>query len=49
MRLPLKFERSAEYVEAEKLGVRKLQEHEGYPRENDGSWIILDADGIESK
>lgn len=46
VKLPLKFERLPEYVEAERLGVRKLNEWEGYPRENDGSWIITDADGV---
>lgn len=46
MKLPLKFERDQIYKDAEATGLRKLREWEGYPRENDGSWIILDADGV---
>ena len=46
MKLPLKFERNEGFEEQMKILKRPYGEHEGYPRENDGSWIITDADGI---
>ena len=42
---PWKFERRPEYVERARLLGQELQPHEGYFRDNDGSWIILDATG----
>ena len=45
MKLPLSFERNEGYEEQMKILKRPYGEHEGYPRENDGSWIIRDAHG----
>lgn len=46
MKLPLSFERRENFEEQMKLLKRPYAEHEGYIRENDGSWVILDADGV---
>jgi hypothetical protein len=46
MRLPLRFERNRGFEEQMKILKRPYAEHDGYPRENDGTWIILDADGV---
>jgi hypothetical protein len=45
MKLPLAFTRNDGFEEQMKILKRPYGEHEGYPRENDGSWIIKDADG----
>lgn len=42
---PLKFERQDVYEEHAKLTGKALEAHEGYFRENDGSWVIADKDG----
>ena len=46
MKLPLRFERNKGFVELMKILKRAYGEHDGYPRENDGTWIILDAEGV---
>lgn len=45
MKLPLKFERNEGFEEQMRVLNRSYLEHEGYARNNDGSWIIRDADG----
>ena len=45
MKLPLIFERNEGFEEQMKILNRPYAEHEGYPRENDGSWIIRDFNG----
>lgn len=42
--MKLKFERNPDYEENARILKKTLADHEGYPRENDGSWIIQDAD-----
>lgn len=37
---PWEFERESIYLELEKSGGKKLEPHEGYFRDNDGSWIV---------
>ena len=44
--LPLRFGPQEIYLEKAKLFDKVLAEHEGYSRENDGSWIIVDAEGV---
>jgi hypothetical protein len=46
MKLPLKFERNEGFEEQMKTLGRSYGEHEGWPRDNDGSWIITDAEGF---
>lgn len=45
MKLPLRFERREGFEDQMRILKRPYGEHEGYARENDGTWIILDADG----
>lgn len=45
MKLPLSFERNENFEKQMKFLKREYGEHEGYARENDGTWIIRDADG----
>ena len=42
---PWKFERQEIYAQHAKMTGKQLEDHEGYFRENDGSWVIADADG----
>jgi hypothetical protein len=42
---PWKFERMPEYEERVRMLNRPLADHEGYFRDNDGSWIIQDSEG----
>jgi hypothetical protein len=42
---PWKFERMPEYEERAKLLGKPLADHEGYFRDNDGSWVIQDNEG----
>lgn len=46
MKLPLRFERREGFEDQMRILKRQYGEHEGYARENDGTWIILDADGF---
>ena len=41
-----KFEPQEIYLERARLLGKPLAEHEGYYRENDGSWIIADSEGV---
>jgi hypothetical protein len=45
MKTPLKFQRQGIYEEHARLTGKVLAPHEGYIRENNGDWIISDADG----
>jgi hypothetical protein len=44
-KLPLRFERQEIYVESAALTGKELLPHEGYFRDNDGSWSIISATG----
>lgn len=46
MKFPLKFERNRGFEEQMKVLKRPYGDHDGYPRENDGTWIITDAEGV---
>jgi hypothetical protein len=46
VKLPLVFERIENFEQDMKTLKRAYGEHEGYPRENDGSWIIRDSAGL---
>lgn len=43
--LRLKFERLSAYDEHAKITHKMLLPHEGFPRENNGDWVILEANG----
>ena len=45
MKIKLRFQRNSGFEEQMKILKRPYGDHEGYPRENDGTWIITDADG----
>ena len=45
MKFPLSFERNEGFEEQMKILKREYAEHDGYTRENNGDWIIRDADG----
>jgi hypothetical protein len=45
MKLPLSFERIEGFEEQMKTLKRPYAEHQGYARDNNGDWIICDADG----
>lgn len=44
-KLPLRFEPQVCHREMAHLQHRELEAHEGFFRENDGSWIIVDSEG----
>lgn len=43
--MKLKLERNDATVELARLQGRELEDHEGYPRDNNGDWVILWEDG----
>jgi hypothetical protein len=43
---PWKFERPADLEESYRILKKELPDHEGYFRENDGTWSITDSTGL---